>query len=327
MQDEITKTEKVEEVKFPLNTKLLEETSKICMERKIIKERLEKIELSKGKVSDKVYERVKSDYLEQLKKNTDALLEKKNDIDKELETLYEAKKKVEENVGVHRERLEEMEFRHQLGEYEEAEFLKLADGVKGKIEKFEKVLAAIDSNIHEYEALFEGEEALFETARPMEVPPAPSSEELSAPLDVENEEYEIGEEGYFGEEDAHVFETTGEVKIPPRETTDVTQNEIQADTGWTAMLTIVEGEGKGSTFELKDDEITIGRASSNMIVLKEAKVSRHHAVIKRLGDGFLIQDMRSSNGVYVNNERVSECTLSDGDIIRIGDFVLKFSQP
>ena len=65
-----------EDVGFPLNKQLLEESAKIKEERKVIKERLNKIETTKGQVSDNVYERVKTDYLSQLNENTNLLLEK-----------------------------------------------------------------------------------------------------------------------------------------------------------------------------------------------------------------------------------------------------------
>jgi len=329
-----------EEVQFPLNQRLLEDTAKIKEERKIIKARINKIDASKGEVSDNVYNKVISDYTTQLTENTNQLLEKKQDIDRELSTLYEARKKVEGNVGTHREQLEEINFRHSLGEFDDAEFQKVADSENGKLGKFEKIMAAIDSNIKQYESLFEGEEDLgLEPPHPVQAetppppPPAGTAEPITeGPITVApDEEYHVGDDdGYFAantdeipyEPEAEVAHETTSKDIP-----GPTPEEIAAAPKAAALASvkILEGEGKGQVIEIVEDEITIGRASSNAVVLKEAKVSRQHASIKRQGTEFLLEDLHSSNGVMVNDERVKEHALSDGDKIRIGDFVLKFS--
>ncbi len=65
---------------------------------------------------------------------------------------------------------------------------------------------------------------------------------------------------------------------------------------------------------------TIGRLGDNDIVLDSPKVSRHHAVIVDTGTGYTIDDLRSSNGVHVQDQRIrSAATLRDGDRVRICD--------
>lgn len=346
MPEDVKTTE--EDVQFPLNELLLEESTKIKEERKVLKERLAKIEESKSEVSGKVYEKVKTDYLNQLNANTDQLLEKKQDIDRELAALYEAKKKVEENVNNHKHKLEEITFRHDLGEFKNDEFHKLADEENEKLGKFEKILAAIDSNIQQYESLFEDEEALGQEEPAMEEPPPPppppgieegnigseaekAGETGEISLSESEEEYQVGgDEDYFG--------ATDEVPITPGKVESKEAQEAFEETSpehtpiekvekaeASAKISIEEGYGQGDVFEMTKDEMMIGRAASNDIVLKEAKVSRQHASIKKQGNEYLITDLHSSNGVFVNDEKVVEAALSDGDIIRIGDFVLKFT--
>lgn len=313
------------DVQFPLNIRLLEETTKIKEERKVVKDRLTKIETSKGQVSDLVYQKVRADYTEQLNNNTNLLLEKKQDIDRELATLYEAKKKVTDNVNTHKERLEEIEFRQGLGEYDKEEFNKLADEENEKLGKFEKILGAIKQNISQYESLFEGEEGLGEepviASEAPSPPPPPGMTAKEAPLSPEDD-YHVGKgEGYFGAvtEDVPIGEELAETTSK-----DIAAAPIAGPLR-IGKLMIVEGDGKGEVFELTDDEMTIGRASSNFIVLKEAKVSRQHATIRRQGREYLIQDLHSSNGVFINDEKIKEHALSDGDLVRIGDFILRFS--
>ncbi|MBN1179403.1 MAG: FHA domain-containing protein [Anaerolineae bacterium] len=70
---------------------------------------------------------------------------------------------------------------------------------------------------------------------------------------------------------------------------------------------------------LDRDTFTIGRRSDNDIVLPAGYVSGHHARLDKEETGWQYTDLDSTNGTYVNGERVTSVTLKDGDIIRIGD--------
>ncbi|HEY6576450.1 MAG TPA: BTAD domain-containing putative transcriptional regulator, partial [Mycobacterium sp.] len=62
----------------------------------------------------------------------------------------------------------------------------------------------------------------------------------------------------------------------------------------------------------------IGRLADNDVVLDDAEVSRHHAVVSDTGSVFVITDLRSANGVYVHDRRIrGSAALADGDRIRI----------
>lgn len=75
----------------------------------------------------------------------------------------------------------------------------------------------------------------------------------------------------------------------------------------------------GRQFRLNGVTTRIGRLDDNDIVLDDTEVSRHHAVIIDTGAGFLITDVRSTNGVQVQGRRVdASASLADGDLIRIG---------
>ena len=69
----------------------------------------------------------------------------------------------------------------------------------------------------------------------------------------------------------------------------------------------------------------IGRLADNDIVLDNAEVSRHHAVVSDTGTGFVITDLRSANGVYVQDRRIrGSVALADGDRIRICQYDFVF---
>ncbi len=73
-----------------------------------------------------------------------------------------------------------------------------------------------------------------------------------------------------------------------------------------------------------EDNITIGRYPTCDIVLPSNEISRHHAIIKIVGSHFFLEDNGSSNGTFVNDTLINRKKLENGDIIKIGDFTLKF---
>ena len=74
------------------------------------------------------------------------------------------------------------------------------------------------------------------------------------------------------------------------------------------------------------EKVTIGRDVDNHVVLNHPLVSRYHAVLEKMGKRFCIKDLRSTNGVYVNEQRIEKETyLKDWDQIRIGPYVFVIS--
>lgn len=76
---------------------------------------------------------------------------------------------------------------------------------------------------------------------------------------------------------------------------------------------------------LHKDRTTLGRAPDNDIVLENMVVSGHHCVfdLKGLADVY-IEDLRSTNGTYINGKMVKRQRLHDGDVIAIGNFRIQF---
>lgn len=76
----------------------------------------------------------------------------------------------------------------------------------------------------------------------------------------------------------------------------------------------------------KGKKFTIGRASKNSLILKGMTISEVHASLKWDKSAFKVRDERSTNGTYVNNKRIATVTsLKDGDRLRFGKYVLRFS--
>lgn len=89
-------------------------------------------------------------------------------------------------------------------------------------------------------------------------------------------------------------------------------------------LIAINGSLKGNTFALNEDQISIGRESASDVYLGHSSVSRRHCLIKRNGGEFLICDLDSYNGTFVNGVPVKEQTLVHADQIKIGIIALLF---
>ena len=84
-------------------------------------------------------------------------------------------------------------------------------------------------------------------------------------------------------------------------------------------------EKSGATHSLTAAATRIGRQSDNDMVLDDASVSRHHAVIIDTGTSFVITDMKSANGVFIGDQRLrGSATINHGDRIRICDYEFTF---
>ena len=75
----------------------------------------------------------------------------------------------------------------------------------------------------------------------------------------------------------------------------------------------------------KGQSLVIGRGPDNDIVIENLAVSGHHAKIDSLGDDFVITDLKSKNGIFVNEQITNSHWLKDGDVINIGKHSLCFS--
>ncbi len=93
-------------------------------------------------------------------------------------------------------------------------------------------------------------------------------------------------------------------------------------------LFVIQGFNKGARYDLTAHEgaVTIGREAGNLVRLDDNEVSRRHAEIRRVGEAFVVGDLKSSNGTYLNNRKVERAELSTGDQIQIGRTILVYSK-
>ncbi|MBW6465220.1 MAG: DUF3662 domain-containing protein [Brevefilum sp.] len=97
---------------------------------------------------------------------------------------------------------------------------------------------------------------------------------------------------------------------------------LEAEVPENAMLIIA---GK-TIFPLEKAVIDIGRHSTNHLVLDDPQVSRHHAQLRAIKNHYVIFDVGSTGGLFLNGRRISQATLHAGDVIRMGSVNLIFNQ-
>lgn len=91
-----------------------------------------------------------------------------------------------------------------------------------------------------------------------------------------------------------------------------------------ALLVVQRGPNAGSRFLLDKEVTTAGRHPDSDIFLDDVTVSRRHAEFTRTGDGFVVADVGSLNGTYLNRERIEKSAVGNGDEVQVGKFRLLF---
>jgi pSer/pThr/pTyr-binding forkhead associated (FHA) protein len=87
---------------------------------------------------------------------------------------------------------------------------------------------------------------------------------------------------------------------------------------------VVLSEGlTGRTHELKAERTTIGRVEDNSFQVPDASVSSHHCEILLKGSEVMIQDLGSTNGSFINGERITEAVLKPSQILRLGQVEIR----
>ena len=83
---------------------------------------------------------------------------------------------------------------------------------------------------------------------------------------------------------------------------------------------VVLSEGlTGRSIDLKVDKTTVGRLEDNAFQISEQSVSSHHCELLLKGSDVIVRDLNSTNGTYINGEKISEKVLKPGQILRLGN--------
>jgi hypothetical protein len=91
-----------------------------------------------------------------------------------------------------------------------------------------------------------------------------------------------------------------------------------------AQLTLANGDLRGRVFTLVEPEYLIGRRSENQIAINDLGVSGFHARIFRGAEGYVVEDLKSRNGTWINGGVIFHALLKNGDKLRVGSTELTY---
>ena len=90
-----------------------------------------------------------------------------------------------------------------------------------------------------------------------------------------------------------------------------------------AKLVVLSEGLKGTSHDLKVDRTTVGRVDDNTFQVPDASVSSHHCELLQKGSEVVVKDLDSTNGTFINGEKVTEATLKPGQTLRLGQVELQ----
>lgn len=90
-----------------------------------------------------------------------------------------------------------------------------------------------------------------------------------------------------------------------------------------AKLVLLSAGLTGRSHELNVDKTTIGRVEDNTFQITEASVSSHHCEILLRGSDVMVKDLNSTNGTFINGEKVGESVLKPGQVLRLGQIEMR----
>jgi len=343
-----------------IDTTALEQLLELRGEQKQIKDYQGRASGMKERVAGPVYERVGRDYHARF----DALEERARPLKVQVREQYRKLRALEDGLrtahGDAKLAKEELEFRHSVGELDDAQLTERLKEPTRILEESQTQLSDVEKQKERFlEAFGPGEDIEGkEPEAPPPPPPAPEPPpvpvEAAAPppppppvARVADDAQATLSEGSQpppplpgGPEPTMVGNVPGviardvdmvwEPAMAAEATLMVPLAGMQAATGSLPAITVPEARLETTNMpEKREYKLgtvnNIGRAESNEIRLMEGGVSRKHAVINGSPDGYIIKDLRSQNGTFVNDERIkAEKPLNDGDRLGIGDLQLVF---
>ncbi len=122
----------------------------------------------------------------------------------------------------------------------------------------------------------------------------------------------------------------GELKVF-KEQKELSETKKELTVSVRERLVCLTGEKRGKAYPLKIDRVVIGRSPHCHITVDDKKASREHVEIVRIKNNFIISDLGSQNGIFVNGKKVKQQQLAAGDKFSVGETVYEFktghSQP
>jgi len=316
----------------------LDTLAKLEADQRAVRALSEKAAWHRDKVVE-VYSRVIRDYGTRATALEERATAERQRVRDDLRTLDALHDRCREAVDQARVELQEAEFRHEIGEFTRDEFKKRQEAVERTIAERQEEFESVRKLRLRYLELLPGEEAapprpaapqviapapaappsVAVPARPVVTPPplraAPAP--ASAPAPEEPPEPSEAPTSFSGPPPATDFRAPS--VGPPQSDT-----EAFGTVAISSALLVEDRGGLPGVHHRLGVSTTVGRTPDNQIVVPVREVSRRHAEIVLTEGGYVLKDLGSPNGTFVNGERVAEHRLQDDDRIAIGGQVFVF---
>lgn len=154
------------------------------------------------------------------------------------------------------------------------------------------------------------------------------SDDRQLPEQGRSAQQDHGQSGYIpSASDTTVFTSIDSTEleiVAPAGLSSEVRAAVQALPRTSALLVMQRGPSVGARFLLDAERTIAGRSPDADIFLDDVTVSRKHAEFIREGDGFVVRDIGSLNGTYVNRNRIDAAQLRPGDEVQIGKYRMTF---
>jgi FHA domain len=306
------------------------------------RDRLRRAEAQKNTVNRRVYERVRAEYDREL----DSLRAKMTPLRTELETVraqYEdALREANASMTSIEEELAEAVFRNRVGEFSDEDMKARREDIDGRLETAREriremrgkleMLDDTDEAAHAPEDLADNpalsdpvpapDTTAAEKSQPADPPAPPASDRrpvLKRPSagkqpGFENPQdwaHDVNAEPAHPQPDPAVDETDTAGSRPAQPAEDPVS-------ATNPSLVFVSGPHAGQSIPLLSTTLTIGREHDNNIEIKDPDVARYHARILNERGQFVVEDMASTTGTWINGERIQRAPLKHGDVVKVG---------
>jgi len=94
-----------------------------------------------------------------------------------------------------------------------------------------------------------------------------------------------------------------------------------------AKLVVLSEGFAGTSYELKVERTTIGRTDDNAFSLSESSISGHHCEVLLQGTDVVVKDLGSTNGTFINGQKITDGVLKPGQVLRLGGVELRLDAP
>ena len=278
---------------------------------------IEKARSSRDKVPEAVFERVMRDYEARRRSAEDTARPLRQKARASLARLSELHARLKAGLDAAQLDQSELQFRHEIGELSEEDFERRRKGAEEALLARQREFDEADKLRQRFiEVLPPDPEPIVATPLSAPVPPPRDSSTMvfQAPTPLATLPVDVPD---FGTVVLTKEEALAAAAEEPDFGTVVAPN---------ASLVRQEPDGRnGPTYHL-GMLVTIGRTPDNEIAIELPEVSRRHARLAFTEGGYVLQDLNSNNGTYLNGERTAEARLQDGDQIQIGPVLFIFSE-